>query len=458
MASKPTVRFAPSPTGRLHIGNIRTALYNWLFAQKHGGTFVLRLDDTDVERSTDEFAEGIVEDLAWLGINPHQKHKQSERFALYDKAADTLRQKGLLYPCYETPEEIERRRKRLMARGLPPVYDRAELKLTDEEKAAFEAEGRKPHWRFLLPNFADDPFTTQRTEVHFDDVIRGQQTVDLASMSDPVLIRGDGSYLYTLPSVVDDREMGVTHVIRGGDHVANTGAQIAIFRALADDDTFPAFGHHNLLQDASGEGLSKRSGALSIHSLREDGLEPMAVSSLAALIGTGQPVEAVANLEALGELFDPTLVSKSDAKFDASDLTALNEKLLHDMDYAAAQPRLAALEADLGEAFWNTVRANLIRFNDVTGWRDIISGHITAAPMSDEDTAYVMESGAHLPPEPWDGTTWSTWTSALKAQTGRKGRALFMPLRKALTGMDHGPDMAALLPLIGPENTRRRLS
>lgn len=457
MADTPIVRFAPSPTGRLHIGNIRTALYNWLYATKNGGTFILRLDDTDRERSTDEFADGIVEDLAWLGIEPHQKHKQSERFALYDKAADVLREKGLLYPCYETPDEIERRRKRLMARGLPPIYDRAALKLTEDEKADFEAEGRKPHWRFMLPNFKNDPFETERTEVHFDDVIRGDQTVDLASMSDPVLIRGDGSYLYTLPSVVDDRDMGVTHVIRGGDHVANTGAQIAIFRALSDD-AVPSFGHHNLLQDASGEGLSKRTGALSIHSLRADGLEPMAVSSLATLIGTGQSVEAVADLDALGALFDPGQVSKSDAKFDAGDLTTLNEKLLHGMDYASAKPRLEKLDSDLGETFWTTVQANLVRFGDVVQWRDVVQGPVAAADMSDEDKAFIAQSADSLPTEPWDGDTWGQWTGALKSETGRKGRALFMPLRKALTGMDHGPDMAALLPLIGSENTRRRLS
>jgi len=453
--SSPTVRFAPSPTGRLHIGNIRTALYNWLFAKKQAGSFILRLDDTDVERSTEEFARGIVDDLAWLGINPDRQEKQSDRFDVYDKAAEKLRAEGLLYPCYETPDEIDRRRKRLMARGLPPVYDRAGLKLTDDEKAAFEAEGRKPHWRFLLPNFADSPFETQRTEVRFDDVVRGEQVVDLASMSDPVLIRGDGTYLYTLPSVVDDIDMGVTHVIRGGDHITNTGAQIAIFKALGGP--IPEFGHHNLLQDASGEGLSKRTGALSIASLKEQGLEPMSVASLATLIGTGQAVEECSNLDTLAEVFDPIKVSKSDAKFDASDLTALNEKLLHGLSYSDAKDRLETLGADRGEAFWEAVRENLVYFKDVAEWADIVDGKFDAIALEADDADFIATAKASLPADPWSDDVWSVWTGALKQETGRKGRQLFMPLRKVLTGKEHGPDLGKLLPVIGREGTLARL-
>ncbi|MEM8750239.1 MAG: glutamate--tRNA ligase [Pseudomonadota bacterium] len=455
-SSSPVVRFAPSPTGRIHIGNIRTALFNWLFAKTQNGQFILRLDDTDTERSTEAFAEGIVTDLEWLGMYPDRTEKQSDRFAPYDAAAEKLRMAGLLYACYETPDEIERRRKRLMARGLPPVYDRAGLKLTDEEKAEFEAQGRKPHWRFLLPNFASSPFETQRTEVQFDDIVRGTQTVDLASMSDPVLIRGDGTYLYTLPSVVDDLDMGVTHVIRGGDHVTNTGAQIAIFKALGD--TVPAFGHHNLLQDASGGGLSKRSGALSIESLREEGLEPMAICSLATLTGTSQSVEACPDLDTLGQLFDPTHTSKSDAKFDPSDLIALNERLLHTMPYEAAKDRLKAMGADHGEAFWLLVRANLSRFEDVADWHKVIAGDFEPAVLEPDDQAFVTTAKEALPAGPWDEATWGQWTGVLKEQTGRKGRALFMPLRLALTGKPHGPELAGLLPLIGLEETSRRLS
>ncbi|MEL6966276.1 MAG: glutamate--tRNA ligase [Pseudomonadota bacterium] len=456
MTNSVKVRFAPSPTGRLHIGNIRTALYNWLFASKAGGQFVLRLDDTDVERSTQAFADGIVEDLAWLGIEPHERAAQSARFAIYDEAADKLRQSGLLYACYETPDEIERRRKRLMARGLPPVYDRAGLKATDDEKAAFEAEGRTPHWRFLLPNFTDDPFNTQRTEVHWDDVMRGPQTVDLASMSDPVLIRGDGTYLYTLPSVVDDGAMGISHVIRGGDHITNTGAQIALFEALGL--TTPSFGHHNLLQDATGEGLSKRSGALSIAGLREQGLDPMTVNSMAALIGTGQPVEPCQTMDALGSFFDPEKVSKSNAKFDPADLVSLNERLLHAKTYADAKAQLAALDADLGEGFWHCVQPNLKVLGDVTLWRDVVRGTHETAAVEDEDRDYIATALSLMPEAPWGDDVWSVWTAKLKAATGRNGRGLFMPLRIALTGQKHGPDMADFLPLIGREESVRRLS
>ena len=453
--SAPTVRFAPSPTGRLHIGNIRTALYNWLFAKKQGGQFVLRLDDTDLERSTQEFADGIVEDLAWLGINPDRTEKQSERFAVYDAVADDLRKKGLLYPCYESAEEIERRRKRLMARGLPPVYDRAALKLSDKERSELEAQGKQPHWRFLLPNFEDDPFQTKRTDVTFNDVMRGEQVVDLASMSDPVLIREDGTYLYTLPSVVDDIDMGVTHVIRGGDHITNTGAQIAIFEAVGGP--VPQFGHHNLLQDASGEGLSKRTGALSILSLRESGYEAMSVASLATLIGTGQAVEACSDLQSLAEVFDPTKVSKSNAKFSVIDLDGLNDKLLHTMSYEDAKERLAKVGADLGEEFWLAVQPNISRFDQVGLWAEIVEGRFDPLQLEAEDQDFIAMAADLLPAEPWDSNVWSTWTTALKEKTGRKGRQLFMPLRKALTGQDHGPDMGQLLPVIGWERTRRRL-
>ncbi len=455
ISASPTVRFAPSPTGRIHIGNIRTALFNWLMAKRDGGQFVLRLDDTDQERSTQEFADGIVEDLHWLGIQPDVIVKQSDRFELYDAAAAKLRNQGLLYPCYETPDEIDRRRKRLMARGLPPVYDRSALKLSPEDRARLEAEGKKPHWRFLLPNFAETPFETRRTEIRFQDIMRGEQTVDLASMSDPVLIREDGTYLYTLPSVVDDIDMGMTHVIRGGDHITNSGAQIALFRALGGAE--PTFGHHNLLQDATGAGLSKRSGALSIASLRDHGYEPMAVASLATLTGTSLPVEACGSLEDLAQLFDPNTISKSDSKFDPADIGVLNEKLLHQMPYGVAQPRLAQLDCDLGEAFWNAIRPNLNLFSEVAPWAAMVRGKFEAAPVADEDLEFLQTAKKLLPAQPWADDVWSIWTGKLKQETGRKGRGLFMPLRLALTGQTHGPELADLLPILGWEETIRRL-
>ncbi|MDX1731138.1 MAG: glutamate--tRNA ligase [Aurantimonas coralicida] len=453
-----TVRFAPSPTGHLHIGNLRTALFNWLFAQRQGGRFVLRFDDTDKERSRTEFADQIAVDLAWIGLAPDRVIRQSERLALYDAAAERLKAAGLLYACYETPDELDRKRKRLAARNLPPVYGREALRLTDDERQALEAEGRRPHWRFLLPNFADDPLRPQRTEIHWDDLVRGPQTVDLASLSDPVLIRGDGSYLYTLPSIVDDGDVGVTHVIRGDDHVTNTGVQIAIFQALGL--TPPGFGHHNLLTTVSGEGLSKRSGALSLVSLRESGLEPMAVASLAVLVGLPGAIDALPDLAALAERMQFEGSSQSASKFDPSELDRLNADLVHAMPYADVADRLAAMGVPTAdaEAFWLTVRANCARVADAAEWVEVAFGDLDRTPeLSDEDRQFVTAARDSLPEGAFGPETWREWTGALKQATGRKGKALFMPLRLALTGRDHGPELAALLPLIGRQRTLARL-
>ena len=452
-----TVRFAPSPTGHIHIGNARTALFNWLFAKQRKGRFILRFDDTDVARSKQEYADQIQKDLHWLGVEPHVTVHQSARFETYDAAVERLKTVGLLYPCFETADELERRRRLRLSRKLPPVYGREALRLTQAEKEAFEAEGRRPHWRFLLPNFEADPFTPRRTGIHWDDLVRGPQTVDLASMSDPVLVREDGSYLYTLPSVVDDVELGVTHVIRGDDHVTNTGAQIALFRALGAEP--PVFGHHNLLTTASGEGLSKRSGALSILGLREAGLEPMAVASLAVLIGTSESVSAVRSMDELAERFDPAATSKSASKFDPAELSVLNRALLHTMPFADARERLAdlAISGDKAGPFWLAVRGNLDRLEDaVAWWRIVTTGSETSPVFSDEDTAFLRVAFDNLPPEPWDNMTWKVWTDRVKELTGRKGRALFMPLRLALTGRDSGPELADLLPLLGREGTAAR--
>ena len=452
-----TVRFAPSPTGLIHIGNARTALFNWLYALKHGGRFILRYDDTDRARSKAEYADAIREDLAWLGIVPDQVHYQSARFARYDAAAETLKAAGRLYPCYETAEELERRRKLRLARRLPPVYGREALKLTEDQKAAYEAEGRKPHWRFLLRDFDTDPFETRRTDVHWDDVVRGPQTVDLASMSDPVLIREDGSYLYTLPSVVDDIDMGVTHIIRGDDHVTNTGAQIALFEALGA--TPPAFGHHNLLTTVSGEGLSKRSGALSIRTLRMSGYEPMAVASLAVLVGTSESVTAEPDLEGLLEHFDPTAASRSAAKFDPAELDVLNRALVHGYAFEDVAERLAELGIDGPKAkdFWLAIRGNLGFVGEAKDWWKIVEeGPDTNVELPAEDLEFVRQAFDLLAEEPWNENVWRTWTDAVKEGTGRKGRGLFMPLRIALTGRSSGPDLADLLPLMGRAGTLAR--
>lgn len=437
------VRFAPSPTGKIHVGNVRAALFNWLFVRKAGGSFLLRIDDTDFARSTAENEDGIRRDLAWLGLTWDEQARQSDRTAIYDAAAEKLKAAGLLYPCYETAEELERKRKIALSRGRPPVYDRAALTLTADDRAKLEAEGHKPHWRFKLSG----------NRVAWIDLIRGEQTVDTGSMSDPVLIRADGAYLYTLPSVVDDVDLGITHVIRGEDHVTNTGAQIEIFEALSG--TRPVFGHYSLLVGADGEALSKRLGSLSIEGLRADGLDPMAVLSLLARLGTSDPVEPVADRAVLVERFDISRIGRAPARFDPEDVVRLSAQLLHGRSYEAVKADLAALDADLGEAFWLAVRANLAKVADVSAWVPVITGPLT--PVITD--AAVTEAAARLVP---DGAltpeSWSGFVAAVKDATGAKGKGLFMPLRQALTGMDHGPEMGPLFALIGAERARARLS
>lgn len=447
------VRFAPSPTGRLHIGNIRTAVLNYLYALKSDGRFLLRLDDTDRERSTEEFAEGIRRDLAWLGFDISWQVRQSDRIARYDAAADKLKAAGLLYPCYESEDELERRRKRQMARGAPPIYDRASLRMSAEERARLEGEGRSPYWRFRLPNTeGSDGIVPLPTLVSWNDAIRGDQTVDLGSLSDPVLIRADGSYLYTFTSVVDDIELGITHVIRGGDHLTNTGVQIALFEALGAVP--PVFAHHSLLVDAQGQALSKRLGALSIEGLRDAGLESMAVLSHAALVGTSDAIEAHRDLASLAAQFSFDKISLAPGRFDVAELNQLNARLLHRTGYAPIAQRLAALGVGGGEAFWDAVRGNVETLADARAWWDIATG--TISPVI-EDAGLVATAATLLPAEPWEETTWGAWTNAVKQATGAKGRALFHPLRLALTGREAGPELKHLLPFIGRERALARL-
>src|SRR5271166_5943477 len=391
MKSAPIVRFAPSPTGRIHIGNARTALLNWLYARRLGGTFILRFDDTDRERSKAEYAEGIEADLAWLGIKPDLVRRQSERLAAYDSAAEKLKAQGRLYPAYETADELERRRKRQQALGRPPIYDRAALRLTEAERAALEASGRRPHWRFRL-----DPGIFR-----WDDMVRGESGIDCASLSDPVLRREDGTYLYTLPSVVDDIDFGVTDVIRGEDHVTNTAVQIQIFEALAG--AAPRFGHHNLLTDAAGGGLSKRAGALSIASLRAKGIESLAVAALAVLVGSAEAVRPVDSLDELAVLVDLSHLSHGAARFDEAELEALSARTLHRMPYAAVADRLAALGVvgPNAEALWLAVRGNLSRLDDAATWRDVVDGEV--APIV-EDAEFVRLAASCAPEDPWDQT------------------------------------------------------
>lgn len=440
----PVLRFAPSPTGLLHVGNARTALYNALYARREGGSFILRYDDTDTARSTDEFAQAIARDMAWLGLTPDRVEYQSRRLDRYDAAIERLKATGRLYPAYETEEELETRRLSRRRRGLPPIYDRAALKLSDEDRARLEADGRRPHWRFRLDG----------RKVVWADLVRGEQAVDTATLSDPVLVRADGSYLYTLTSVVDDIEMGVTHVVRGEDHVTNTGVQIEIFEALGG--TVPVFGHHNLLTLPSGEGLSKRLGHLSLTALREEGQEALAVAALAVLTGTSLAVEAVADLDALAERLDFAKISRAPARFDPADLDTLTAQTLHVLPYTTVADRLAGLGVGGGDAFWLAVRGNLARLADAAGWWRVVEGPL-APVIAPEDADFLKQAAGLLPPEPWDDGVYAAFLAAVKPASGRAGKALFHPLRLALTGASSGPELKALLPLIGRARAEARL-
>ena len=445
-------RFAPSPTGRLHVGNARTALFCALFAKANDGQFMLRLDDTDSERSTEAFAQGIIEDLTWLGLMYDLTAKQSDRFDAYDAAFNKLKEMGLVYACYETPDELDLKRKRQRARGKPPVYDRAALELSDEDKAKLESEGRTPHWRFKLSG----------NKVSWQDLVRGEQLVDTSSLSDPVLVRADGTYLYTLPSVVDDLDFNITHIIRGEDHVTNSAAQIELITALAGEGVdIPVFAHHPLLVMADGSALSKRLGSLSLESLRADGVDPMSINSLIARLGTPDPVEAHNEMDAIVAGFDLTRLGRAPARFDPAELQRLNVKLLQSLPYEKVADRLLSLgvqcdDTQTGTLFWETVRGNIDKLEDALALWKIIQGPVESV-IDAGDSAYLETALDCLPDEPWDETSWSQWTTELKQSTGRKGKELFMPLRKALTGQSHGPEMQNLLLLIGPTHVKNRL-
>lgn len=438
------VRFAPSPTGFLHVGNARTALITWLFAKRHNGHFLLRIDDTDAERSKVEFEESIEESLIWLGLPWDEKANQKNRMERYNVVIGELKAKGRLYACYETAEELALRRKSQLAQGKPPIYDRAALNLTDEQKKKFEAEGRKPHWRFKL----------EHKPIIWNDLIRGEVKFSGAEMSDPVLIREDGSPLYHLCSVIDDVDFDITHIVRGEDHVSNTASHIQMFEAM--DKKPPAFAHLSLIADAEGGKLSKRLGALSIKDLKDtDGLEPMAIVSLLARLGTSDPIEALPDKQQLIDSFDFSKFSRSTPKFDSEELLRLNSKIIHETPFEKVNVRMANMGLpDLDEDFWNRVRPNLQKVADVKEWWSVAKGPVNPVI---SDAAFIAEAATLLPPAPWTRNTWNEWVNAVKTKTGRKGKELFMPLRQALTGMDHGPELADLLVLIGPEKAKARL-
>ncbi len=437
-------RFAPSPTGHLHVGNIRAALQNWTWARKHGGRFLLRIDDTDAERSREEYIDAIRTDLDWLGLDVDSAARQSERFALYETRFAELVAAGRIYPAYETAQELDLKRKILLGRGLPPVYDRGALSLTTDQIAAHEAEGRKPHWRFRLDH---------AQPIQWHDLIRGDQKFDAANLSDPVIRREDGSWLYMLPSAIDDVDMGVTHIVRGEDHVSNTATQVQMFAALGAEP--PQLGHAALLVGSEGK-LSKRLGSLGCDAFREQGIEPIAIAALLSRIGTSDPVEPVTNMAPLIASFDFARFGRAPARFDETELATLNQKIVHQLPYADVAARLPD---GMDEAAWAAIRPNLETVAQAADWWAIVTGAPPAVEVEADDLTYLAQAATVTETLDWSmSDVWSQLTAALKEQTGRKGKALFLPLRRALTGMDHGPDMAALLPLIGRDRALERLS
>jgi glutamyl-tRNA synthetase len=441
------VRFAPSPTGYLHIGNARAALINWLYAKNKGGTFILRQDDTDQERSEQRFADAIKEDLAWLGIGHDLFFKQSDRFDRYNEVKDQLIQQGRLYPCFETPEELDYKRKRLLSKGLPPLYDRASLLLSDREKETFINEGRKPHWRFKLN---DGP-------IQWDDAIRGSVEFEAKDLSDPVLIRADGAFLYTMTSVIDDFDYKITHIIRGEDHVTNTATQIQIFEALNGDTPYHInFAHTTLLLGEDGSPLSKRLGSLSLHSLRENGIEPMAINCLLARLGTSLPIEPKLTIDELAENFDLTIFSRTPPRFSETDLKNLNHKIYHKMPFKDVEKTLLKRGiTKINEKSWELLHDNISELEELKSWEAIFFGCINVEESIDKN--YIETSLNLLPQIPWDVDTWKTWTDCIKEKTGKKGKDLYMPLRQVLTGVNHGPEMKDILLMIGYDLVYTRL-
>ena len=437
-----TTRFAPSPTGLLHLGNIRTALINWLYARTNNGKFILRIDDTDLERSKDEYASKIKYDLEWLGIDFDETFNQSSRFEVYKARFDILVDQGRVYPCYETPEELERKRKLQMASGGKPVYDRSALSLTDQQKKEFEGEGRKPHWRFLMNS----------KRVQWDDILKGQVDIDLLSLSDPVVYREDGVPLYTFSSVVDDIDFNITNVIRGDDHTSNTAVQIELINAM--DTNKIVFAHHALLTASSGDKLSKRDNVISIESFREKNIDPLSILSLLATIGTSTSIELKSNMSQIIEEFRIKTISTSPGKIEIDLLNALNKKIVQKYEFSEIKDRLFKVDERINEKFWNTVKGNLETVENIQSWTDIVFNSDSIEP---NDKEFIKTALKVMPPDPWSDETWDEWTGKVKELTGRKGKELFLPLREAFTGLSHGPEMKKLIQLLGRDKILERV-
>ena len=443
MIKKIITRFAPSPTGLLHVGNIRTALFNYLFSLKDAGEFILRIDDTDTERSKIEYADQILRDLDWLGIKLDKIYKQSERIEIYNKYFQELIDNNLIYKCFESPEELDTKRKRLVARRMPPIYDRSSLYLSESEIKKYLDEGRKPYWRFKLSG----------KRINFEDLIRGNVSVDTSAQSDPVIVREDGGFLYNLPSVIDDIEMGITNIIRGEDHVTNSAIQVEMFRSLGKEA--PVFGHHPLLVDENGDPFSKRNSAVSIKGLMEDNYEPMAINSLNASIGTSIEINTFKSLNDIADRINLNQVARAPARFSINQLSKLNSDILSQLDNKIISKRLSIKNINFDEKIWNVIKSNIENLSEYEKWDKIIKGSIKTDNL---DSDYMKLAESLLPPEPWDEDTWGKWISSIKEISDKKGKDLFLPLRMAITGQSYGPELKNIILLMGYDKIKYRLS
>lgn len=443
MIKKIITRFAPSPTGLLHVGNIRTALFNYLFSLKGAGEFILRIDDTDTERSKIEYADQILRDLDWLGIKLDKIYKQSERIEIYNKHFQELIDNNLIYKCFESPEELDTKRKRLVARRMPPIYDRSSLYLSESEIKKYLDEGRKPYWRFKLSG----------KRINFEDLIRGNVSVDTSAQSDPVIVREDGGFLYNLPSVIDDIEMGITNIIRGEDHVTNSAIQVEMFRSLGKEA--PIFGHHPLLVDENGDPFSKRNSAVSIKGLMEDNYEPMAINSLNASIGTSIEINTFKSLNDIADRINLNQVARAPARFSMNQLSKLNSDILSQLDNKIISERLSIKNINFDEKIWNVIKSNIENLSEYEKWDKIIKGSIKTDNL---DSDYMKLAESLLPPEPWDEDTWGKWISSIKEISDKKGKDLFLPLRMAITGQSYGPELKNIILLMGYDKIKYRLS
>ncbi len=436
-------RFAPSPTGFLHIGNVRSALINWAHINNKNGEFFLRIDDTDSERSKVEFINAIEEDLKWLGIKWQKSFRQSERISLYNSKVDILKKSKRLYPCFETQEELALKRKNQLSLGNPPIYDRSSVSLTKEKIKSLIDSGKKPHWRLKL----EDKI------IEWNDLIKGKVSFDSKNLSDPILIREDGSFLYHLPSVADDIEEGITDIIRGEDHISNTAFHIQIFEALNAD--VPKFGHHPFLTDDKGKGLGKRLGSLSIRNLKEDGFENITIINYLLKIGTSQNLTKIKELKNVRDSFDINTLAASSPKFSIDSLKLLNKDILKSYNFSEVKNKFLDLDIkDVTEDFWNFVKNNINFFSETKFWWHIVN--------SDEiyeikDKEYLHIAANLLPLDPFTTKSWEEWTENINKKTGKKGKELFMPLRIALTGLEKGPELKYLMPLLDRKKIVRKL-